>query len=561
MKTIKNLFLLMTILCLIGCGGDDPEAPPFVPQKPSSGSQQENVPQSVKFDKSELTIGRKGGNLDVIITANCEWYVAKTSEEINLSKDFGTGNDTIAVTVPPNSQYDNIVYTLKLTSQDKKSSSSLTITQGENLGLKAESVDTLKAEGGQFDIAIQTNDRIQIVEFPEWVSLVESKSLRDSTLLLNAEANKSGSIRDAILVLQGEGTKQEVKIIQHSFSPTGVEVNIPDELPNSDNPYVYEIKLVPEYADWSKLSFAAEGGEATFEDKMLSILVKEPGTCKIIAYSLSEEIFTKDISVYDSSYPTSIEIDLPEVLCEGRHAYKIHVFPETSDVSKLKVMNAIKGVDFSIKGDSLYVDIKPEHFRPILSIFSNGENVYYKDFDVISDDATFNLNNGDVFVIGETIQIDAEIPLTYADFWISDHSVLEEIEHGKFIVKSEGTCTIELTNKISGKSHSVYVEGRQVHMYAKLLKMGPELFDTYRIIEVSIKGFNLGPGKFMFESGGNSILLMDVSEHTDFPNFKNIEIKDNIPQFSDKDKFKKYKITYTGYINENYTTYITEGEF
>lgn len=554
--------MLLAIVCLAACGvGDEPDAPSSTPQKPGSGSQQENVTQSVKFEKGELSVGRQGGKLDIVITANCKWDITKTGEEISLSKDSGEGNDTILATIPANTQYDNIAYTLTLVSQDKKSSSVLTITQGEELGLRAEAVDTLQAEGGEFGIDIQTNDRIQIAELPEWISLVESKALRDSTLLLSAEPNESGSVRETILVLQGEGTKQEVKVVQHSFAPTGIEVDIPDELADSDTPYTYEMKLVPEYADWSKLSFTADGGEVTFEKESLSILVKEPGMCKLTAYSLKEEIFTKEISVYDSSSPTSIEIDLPEVLCEGRHAYKIHVFPETSDVSKLQIMNVISGVDLSIKEDSLIVDIQPKHSWPILSIFSNGKSVFYKDFDVISDVATFNLNNGDIFVVDEEIQIEADIPLKYADFWISDHSVLEEIEHGKFKVKGEGSCTIELTNKISGKSHSVLIIGKRIHMYAKILNMGPNLFDTYRIIEVSLKGFNLGPGEFIFESGSGRIPVIEISEDTDFANFKKIEIKDIIPQFSDKETFKKYKLTYMGYINGRYTTYVTEGEF
>jgi len=557
MKTFYLLSVTLAIACMISCSGDDPVTP-------SSGGkpQEEIIVQSVKVDNTSFEIGRSGGNIDLSITANCAWTITKSNDGISLSKSSGNGNDKISVIVSANTTFDTVKHTLTLSSQDKKSTAAITIMQGEGLGLVVSKVDTLKAEGGVFGISIKTNDIIKIEDLPEWIQAVESRALKDDTLFLNATANYSGSFRDATFVLKGEGTKEAIAIAQDSFDPTGIESNIPDELACSEIPYTYDFKLVPEYADWNKVTVTAIGGTVDESNSQLQLTVIEPGICFIVALNMvGDTIYSKRLNVIDTKIPTKLEIEMPDEICNGTYYFPYKVYPEGADISLIQIL-AINGAAASFSGDSIKVTISEDTFSPYVGFYINGTRLYWKDMRRITSDITVNINDGDTFMVGDNHKIKTNIPLSQVKVTIKDTNVAKYDNNGYIYFENEGFTDIIFTNKVSNKSVTVSIVCAQIHTYAKLTSANSVLFDYMMYFDVYFSGINVGPGSLYFENEitGSRILVTKIDKNSNYKDsvFKIRDGMLNSDWIKVKNKEKRYKLVFTGYINGKEEVYTTE---
>ena len=625
MKKNLSIITLLGILYLMGCS--------------------EEEPQSVAFLGKQFSVTSEGDSLSVSIEANCPWTISNSHESLSVHPSSGNGSTAIHINVEANTNHVERNFSISIWSDDKTSADELTITQEPYYEVKANSPNVISCEGGELIIPILSNDNIGKTEAPEWITFVESKSLKSYTYKFEAEPNMTGSVRQGAIKLIGLKSEAEVKVTQDSYAPDSVlavlpamvelaefplvvpvsikpeyadlskleirasgcgtatfkdgnlildaekdgllsiyfigekghlirehkitvvksfdcehiGVNIPDTLLLSKDPYAFPVELFPKYAKIDLISIKSEGIESSFDGKNILLTTTKEGESVIKIYSSGNEIYSKGIIVYDNSYPTHVDIEAPEAICKGRHSYKINVYPEGADISKLKLISG-HGSEASIIRDSLIINILTDQFTPFVYFYSRNALIETKKFTLISESASFNINNGDIFVVGETIEIIPEIPMEYANIYTSDQSVLEKINDGIFKVKKEGVCSIILTNNISKKQKSVFIHNKKIHMYAKLIEAGLNLFDTYRIFEVYLKGFNLGPGELIFESGNNRIPVAKIEQTTHYSNYKKFTVKDGYGILSDKDIYKKYKLTYMGNIENEYNIYVEEGD-
>lgn len=281
---MKNyiITLLMAVLCLCGCSS-------------------ESDPQSVAFSMDEYEFDANGGTLDVKITANCIWYIVGSFNRI-VNLQNGEGDTTLRVTIPQNTSYDGITYTIPINSEDGTSSDVLVIRQKAGIGMEIGEVGMIPAEGGSFTIPVRTNDESVQVETPEWITFTSSRALTGYTYSFTAEPNKTGAVRGGTVTLKGSTLSKSVEVEQDSYAPTGVELR---EYPNyiSSKEFATEISLIPEYADYSKLGIKRSANcIALIENDTLSLSLTDYG--KFTVYFLSDD---KEIERVDGEYiPSSI---------------------------------------------------------------------------------------------------------------------------------------------------------------------------------------------------------------------------------------------------------------
>lgn len=231
------LIMLLSVLCLFGCSSED-------------------EPQSVVFETSEYTFSQNGGDTSINIFANCPWNITGVGEGLTLSTTFGEGSMPIFIGMVQNESYDELHYTLTVTSEDGTSTDILTIRQKNKVALEIGKISMISEKGGVFELPVRTNDEIT-VGTPDWITFTESRALTGYTYTFTAEPNKTGTVRNGTITLSGRSVSGSVDVTQDSFAPDTAWVDVPICVVRKTSE-VYPVHVIPEYADFSKVKVSEE---------------------------------------------------------------------------------------------------------------------------------------------------------------------------------------------------------------------------------------------------------------------------------------------------------------
>ena len=227
-----------------------------------TGCSENEEPQSVAFLTSETSVTSEGGTFTIAIEANCPWIISWNSQQVFVEQTYGEQDASVRVNIKQNTDYDNLTHRITVTSEDGTSVDHLNITQKAAFGLSSVAPEALGCEGGVFDVQISTNDEIDNVETPEWITFTSSRALTNYTYTFTAEPNKTGTPRTSYVRIVGKNKTTQFPVAQDSYAPTGVDLSsIPEVVPIIwevssviAEPLFYPIRTIPEYADYSKLS-------------------------------------------------------------------------------------------------------------------------------------------------------------------------------------------------------------------------------------------------------------------------------------------------------------------
>ncbi len=327
MKTIMRTALLLSVLCLTGCKGEDP--------------------QSVKFLPNELYAVDYGCNISLSITANCPWRITENSDLIELDQMQGTGDATINGRLLPNTGYDALAHQITVTSQDGTSSDLCTINQGPAIKVEISEIDMLPEEGGTFFMPVQTNDVIKDVQTPEWIEFVSSRGLTGYTYTFTAEPNKTGKQREGYVTIEGEtGFYDIASVMQDSYAPTSIIIeDFPAYLTTTS--FWRYISVEPEYADLSKLEISfPETGYAKikeYDESLISVYMPEYGEYPICIYAEKDTIFRailEHLPTNPFSYAGPDEAFLGQDDGIAQWTYQSSLYTlESSDISVIRVID------------------------------------------------------------------------------------------------------------------------------------------------------------------------------------------------------------------------------
>ena len=216
----------------------------------------------VSFSTREISVGSEASSFSVNVEADCQWSIRCIEGNVQIQALISSGSGTINVLVPKNGSYEDVQHAVVIESSDGEASDKLLIKQGKAYGYETKPTSMLSCEGQEFDISLSTNDQIESVDAPEWITFLSSRALTPYTYSFKAEPNKSGAQRKGTITFRGKHKNKAVTIEQDSYEPTGVDVSlVPDVAPifYIDNTVKCEllrfpVSAIPEYADLSKIS-------------------------------------------------------------------------------------------------------------------------------------------------------------------------------------------------------------------------------------------------------------------------------------------------------------------
>ena len=176
--------------------------------------------RTLVLSDKEFTVGPYGGTVSVQATTNVDYEVTGPGVPwITLAEGAGTKaivTDNYVWTGLANDTGEERTATIVFKDKESDLSETVTITQLQNDIVEGEDAYTIPWEGGQFDVAVQTNADLtaSIIQEGEWLSILETKALHTSTVTLKALMNPDISPRTAYLELTSGDNKWQITITQ-----------------------------------------------------------------------------------------------------------------------------------------------------------------------------------------------------------------------------------------------------------------------------------------------------------------------------------------------------------
>lgn len=307
MRRILKTALLLAVLCLAGCSGDDP--------------------QSVAFSENELHTGTLGDIFTVNITANCPWSIRESSTEVLIQGATGEGSAPIRVNVAQNLSHDELEHVIVITSQDGTSSDTLTIFQQAVPGFFPGHVDAISEEGGTFSVPVMTNVTSMKIETPEWITETGSRAMDRLTYTFTAEPNKTGKVRTGNITFKGKELTGNVQVTQKAYSPTAIEITgLGEAITASETPHAFPVKVTPEYACTDNITVSTTAGKAYIKDGTLYIQSAEQGSSTIEFKSDGAVLLTSTVDFVSPELPLALKDGME--YCLGTSFGMMEGFPE-----------------------------------------------------------------------------------------------------------------------------------------------------------------------------------------------------------------------------------------
>ena len=214
-KLLALLFIASTML--ISCeqnGVNEPDNP-------------KDAPSFTFTEETEVnpTIGYAGGELTFSFISNCSWTVEENDDWINISPTSGNqGNHKLAISVAKNTTGEERLSKITiLYGVDSQVVINLTQEANEVFETDSEGNYIVEADGGTVAVKVTTNLEYDVI-IPDvasaWLSLADTRAVREETLTFTVEENETFDERSAKVILKGS----DGEVLQSiTFKQKGVE--------------------------------------------------------------------------------------------------------------------------------------------------------------------------------------------------------------------------------------------------------------------------------------------------------------------------------------------------
>lgn len=213
--------------------------------------------RTIILDRKDFVVPSDGGSISLSVTANIDFEATVTDADwLYMGADYVT-----RAVVTHNYRYDYDANTTgservgHIVFKDKESdySETVTVTQKQNDVIEVENTNyVVPFEGGTVEIPISVNFRYtpSISQEGNWLKIVETRAMRNETIVLSADYNEGISPRTATLTLSSpDGVSQTFTITQRANArQVTVTVNTPGTLtqvmPEEELHKVINLKIV-----------------------------------------------------------------------------------------------------------------------------------------------------------------------------------------------------------------------------------------------------------------------------------------------------------------------------
>ena len=208
MKKFLSIFAISSLLLVAGCdkteengGQDDPENPQV-----EAGH--------ITADLDALLFGDSAETLTVSITATKAWSASCDGDWVSFTPASGeAGSFTIDVSVTANEEYEPRSATLTFVCDKDKARVVIGQVQKGAMVVALEPIQ-VPAEGGSFDIRVNTNTIVKAEPDVDWISGAATKALEEKVFTFVAVANEAYESRTGHIVFTSTAGEQTVAVEQ-----------------------------------------------------------------------------------------------------------------------------------------------------------------------------------------------------------------------------------------------------------------------------------------------------------------------------------------------------------
>ena len=200
--------LLLTSFLAFACQGKEQ---PADPPTPVDGK----TPASISsLSPSSLTYSDAGGTQTVSFTSALAWTVSSDADWVTVSPASGAaGKVEIQVVAASNDGYDGRSAALTVKSEDV--SETIAVSQKQKGALiLSDLAYTVPAEGETLSIVVKANSDVKASSAVEWIQVVSTRSLDESTFQLTVAANAAYDPRTGTVTFTNEAGSEIVTVEQ-----------------------------------------------------------------------------------------------------------------------------------------------------------------------------------------------------------------------------------------------------------------------------------------------------------------------------------------------------------
>lgn len=218
MKKIFNIFLLLTSVCLMGCGGGD-----------SGGGGEIVNTLNLTIDKTSINVQSSGITTSLSVTSNVTWSVSVPASWVTVSPASGVNNGVVEVRVDANTTADSRSTTITISGGGI--SKSISVSQdaaAASLTVNPETLD-IKAEGDTKNVEITSNGSWTATSDQTWCKTNVKSGKGSSTLTITVDANSTSDARTASVIIKCSNIEKKVTIKQAAgeFIPSENDNGLP----------------------------------------------------------------------------------------------------------------------------------------------------------------------------------------------------------------------------------------------------------------------------------------------------------------------------------------------
>ena len=200
--------LLLTSFLALACQGKEQPADNSTPET-------QKTPASItSLIPSSLSFSEEGGTQAVSFTSALSWAVSSDADWVTVSPASGAaGKVEIQVVAASNDGYDGRSATLTVKSEDV--SATIAVSQKQKGALILSDLGyTVLAEGETLSIVVKANSDVKASSAVDWIQVVSTRSLEESTFQLTVAANAAYDPRTGTVTFTNEAGSEIMTVEQ-----------------------------------------------------------------------------------------------------------------------------------------------------------------------------------------------------------------------------------------------------------------------------------------------------------------------------------------------------------
>ena len=200
--------MALVALCFVSCDKTAEEDKPVDPENP------QEEPGRITADSDAMLFGESAETLTVSITATKAWSASCDGDWVSFAPASGeAGTFTVDVSVTANEEYEPRSATLTFVCDKDKARVVIGQVQKGAMVVALEPIQ-VPAEGGSFDIRVNTNTIVKAEPDVDWISGAATKALEEKIFTFVAAANEAYEPRTGHIVFTSTAGEQTVTVEQ-----------------------------------------------------------------------------------------------------------------------------------------------------------------------------------------------------------------------------------------------------------------------------------------------------------------------------------------------------------